>query len=374
MSTRRSLFGLAAAGIVIAGANFAYTAGSGFGTGQEVMQFFTSYGLYGLLGVPISILCVILVDTVIYRDSRKHNLTGLLPLFRHYCGKWFGLVMFIFSIVFLFSMTAIMLAGAGSVFKEYLGIDALIGRAIMAVLMFLTAIFGLRKTVNVIGALGPLLILFIALISIVGLVSPTMDLSSGHQEILQSDMLIPANSWVLAAFMYFTYSLFFRIPYMNGLSRSRSESSKFVVVSHTLGTLIFGVLVALMVGAQISNIDSVGGVEIPNLVLSNLAGAFVGGVFGVVLMAAMYTTVVPLIWSIADSVTREGGRSFPWIVALASIVVFIISSFGAFSTLVNLVSVASLYVAILFLIPLLVRKIRDWSGSRAGQLSGTTDR
>ncbi|MDY2882944.1 MAG: hypothetical protein SOT71_09865, partial [Romboutsia timonensis] len=48
-----------------AGAFIAFIIGSGFATGQEIMQFFTSNGLYSLVSIIISLILFIYFGSVI---------------------------------------------------------------------------------------------------------------------------------------------------------------------------------------------------------------------------------------------------------------------------------------------------------------------
>ena len=42
-----------------AGAYIAFIIGSGFATGQEIIQFYTSYGIWGIGSVAISMFCLL---------------------------------------------------------------------------------------------------------------------------------------------------------------------------------------------------------------------------------------------------------------------------------------------------------------------------
>src|SRR5699024_7585772 len=178
--------------LILAGANIAYGAGSGFGSGQEVMQYFTSYGYYGLIGIVISALLWILFDNFVLIDTRKYKLSTLRSVYEHYCGKWLGNALFIFSFFYLFSMAAIMIAGSGAAFHQYFDISPVFGRIIMTVLIFITSILGLRKTVNVIGSLGPVIIVFVLLIGLFSLINSQMSISDGATFIANNDLLKPS--------------------------------------------------------------------------------------------------------------------------------------------------------------------------------------
>ena len=59
--------------IKYAGAFIAFMIGSGFATGQEIMQFFTSYGIYSLGGIIISMVLFSYMGSVLMGFGYKHK-------------------------------------------------------------------------------------------------------------------------------------------------------------------------------------------------------------------------------------------------------------------------------------------------------------
>ena len=45
--------------MILAGAVIAFTIGSGFATGQEIIQYFTAYGVQGILTVLLFAVCFV---------------------------------------------------------------------------------------------------------------------------------------------------------------------------------------------------------------------------------------------------------------------------------------------------------------------------
>lgn len=55
---------------ILSGAYLAYLAGSGFGSGQEMMQYFTSFGYAGIMGILVSAVLWGSYATFIVKDSK----------------------------------------------------------------------------------------------------------------------------------------------------------------------------------------------------------------------------------------------------------------------------------------------------------------
>jgi len=349
-----STFGVIA---LIAGANIAYTAGAGYGTGQELMQYFTSYGSSGFMGLLILVLLFIFFDSIIANDSRKYGLKNIKEVFVHYCGNVLGNILSVFSFIFLFGMAALMISGAGAYFSQYFGVNSMVGSAILTACVLLTCLLGLKKTVNVIGLIGPTIALFILVIGIVAIVNAQMDLKSGSEFLInQGTTIQPSGNWFLASLMFFSFCTLFRGPYIIGTAIHRAEDIKHVVWGNAIGIISYGILGAILMTGQITNASLVDGTEVPNLALGTMISPIIGGIFGLVLIFAIYTTAAPLIWSVADFVTKESSKIYPWVIIIAACLAFLTSNLATFSRLYSFISTTAAYVGVLFIIPVIYTK------------------
>ena len=79
---------------LIGGAYISFVIGASFGTGQELIQYFSSYGIKGILGALISVLLIIVMLIMVFKDAQKYRLENLRMLFIHYGGKYLGTVLY----------------------------------------------------------------------------------------------------------------------------------------------------------------------------------------------------------------------------------------------------------------------------------------
>ena len=336
---------------ILSGAYLAYLAGSGFGSGQEMMQYFTSFGYAGIMGILVSAVLWGSYATFIVKDSRDFGLTSLRQVYLFYCGKYLGNALFGFSLAYLFCMASLMIAGAGAAFAQYFNIGNEIGRIIMTVMVLVTGLLGMRKTVDVLGSLGPCIIVFVVLIAAIALTNGATGLEAGNEYVKSHNLLKPSENWLWAAIMYFSYCILFQAAYLSGVASTNPATTRQLVQSVVIGAVIYVLASILMMLAFIANISILEGIEVPNLYLGGMINPFLGAIYGIILLAALYTTTAPLVWSVTNVFAAEKTKAYPWVVVAVSVLAYFGSGFSSFSVLVNLVTTVAAYVGILYIVP-----------------------
>ena len=115
------------------------TVGAGFATGQEVIQYFISFGLNGIWGAVLAGIVMTLAGSVILQVGSYFLADEHKAVFRsitHPAVSW-GLDIVV--TLTLFCIGFVMLAGAGSNLEQQFGLPAWIGALIMTVLVFVVS-------------------------------------------------------------------------------------------------------------------------------------------------------------------------------------------------------------------------------------------
>ena len=147
---------------------FAYVGivvGSGFSTGQEVMQFFSPYGFCSYIGVILSGLILGFIGRQVAKigtafDAQNHEST-LDYLF----GNKFSKIVDYLLIFFLLGISVTMIAGAGSTFEESFGVPTWLGALIMVIVIYITLLMDFNKIVRALGVVTPFLIILVVIIA-----------------------------------------------------------------------------------------------------------------------------------------------------------------------------------------------------------------
>ncbi len=109
--------------------------GGGYGTGREIVEFFTSYGfLGGLFGMGIAFVCMAVILALTFEFARLFKVYDYRNFFKHLLGR--GWVVFELLIILLFLLVlAVLASAAGNILRDNFGISYAAGLSIMLVVV-----------------------------------------------------------------------------------------------------------------------------------------------------------------------------------------------------------------------------------------------
>ena len=116
--------------------------GGGYGTGREVVEFFTRFGMWGgLAGIAVATTCVAVVFALSLEIARAHRAYDYRSFFIVLLGPfWVLYELLLVALVML--VLAVIGAAAGGVVEEELGIARETGVAIVLVAVVVLTVFG----------------------------------------------------------------------------------------------------------------------------------------------------------------------------------------------------------------------------------------
>jgi len=341
--------------LTYAGAIIAFLIGSGFATGQEILQYFASYGYWGVFGTGLVVLALITyvcVEFLVVGQARRFDRPS--RIFHYYGGKYLGTFYDYFSVLFVFLSFTVMVAGAGAVLEEHYGFSPLIGGIGLAVAVGITVWFGLGSLVDVIGKIGPLIVLVAVGLGVVGIVQNPGGIAEGHSLLPTLELTRAADNWFMSALSYVGFCMLWLAAFLTALgatARSRREAA----TGGAVGGLAFS-LACIVVGlGLLATIARVNGTEIPMLVLAGDVSPVLASGISVMILAGIYTTAIPLLWTVASRFYPDRTRRYKYLVLALAAVGTVIGLAVPFSQMVNIVYVVNGYVGILLLVLMLVR-------------------
>lgn len=353
MTTRESTSALRI--LTYAGAIIAFLIGSGFATGQEILQYFTSYGYWGVFGTGLLVLLLITyvcVEFLVVGQARKFERPS--HIFRYYCGRYLGGFFDYFSILFVFLSFTVMVAGAGAVFQEHYGLSKYVGGVGLALAVGITVWFGLKSLVDVIGKVGPLIVVIAIALGVLGIVRNPGGIGEGVALLPQLDLTQASTNWFMAGLSYVGFCMLWLAAFLAALGKGvpgRAEAAR----GGLLGGVVFS-LACIIVGlALLANIQAVADTQIPMLVLASDTAPWLAAGFAVIIMAGIYTTAVPLLWTVSSRFFADDTRPYKYLTLALAVLGTLIGLALPFDQMVNIVYVINGYVGILLLVLMLVR-------------------
>ncbi|MHC0552888.1 YkvI family membrane protein [Salinicoccus sp. CNSTN-B1] len=314
---------------------FAYTGvivGAGFSTGQEILQFFTNYGTWSYAAVLFSALVTMFVGRQAaklgYRLDADSHEDPINTMFGPFIGKAIDYVL----VFFLYGISVIMLAGAGSAFYESFGVAPWLGSLIMMMAVLITLLLDFNKIVVVLGAVTPFLVAFILIVAAVNIFNPTITFSEVDQY-AQADRT-PSGSWLWDALTYSGLTLATAFSF---LSIMGSEATKHKAARR--GALVGGIIILLLMvlinGGMLANLDAANHAALPTLLLADAVHPVIGTGLSIVMLLVIYNTAVGLMYPFLTRFTEPYSKKYTLMLIIGLLFGYALSFVG-FVDLVNI--------------------------------------
>lgn len=322
---------------IFSGAILAFNIGAGFATGQEAMQFYSHLGVTGsfLAGLTTMFLYSWYCSQAI-QIGHQLRFKDANQIYHFICGKYFG-IFFEWAIpIIMFMVVSIMLAGAGATAAEHYGLDPFIGSTTMAALVLITVILGLKKLVNTIGLIGPVILVFVLFISLVAILQNPEGLSTADDILATLDIKGAYSSWFMCGLSYAAFSITGLSAFMAGMGKN-AKSDRDAFWGGIFGGIFLILGIMLVSTGILANIADTYNKEVPALVIAQKSFPFMDSVLAVMLLLGIFTTAVPMLWIACNRIAVDD-KSLKYKVAATALI--IIDMFGAklkFSSMIGMI-------------------------------------
>lgn len=331
----------------LAGAYVACVIGSGFATGQEIIQFFSGHGTKSVTGTLISGALFAWIGATLMKHGCEHQLDTPEKVLTYYFGKRLGKVAGFFILLFLYSVFAVMIAGAGATLNEYFGLPMMAGRILIAVLSLATVVSGLQKAGDILAPIGMVIIAFTLITGIVSILKNPQGIAKADEIISTLSITRAKGGWFISALLYPAYnsvSVLFLACCLGAVSRNKKEA----VTGGILGGILLTLAIFTMNLGLISDIGNIFAKNVPTLVLADKISSIAGIVFSVIICCGTYTTAAPMLWGITRQFAEDRTEK-SLLVATALTAVGLILGMTDFRVLVNVIYPYSGYAGILLM-------------------------
>lgn len=282
-----------------AGAFVAWVIGSGFATGQEVLQFFTSYGYESYAIIAINLIGFLLVGTILLTKGYQHKDEPDFDQFIYYCGKKLGTFYSWLIPITLLAVMAVLISGAGATLSEYYGVNHYVGALIMAAAVLVTYFIGFDKLVNVLSFIGPSIIAFCLLIGTITLVKD----AGNFNQIGQYEEALSASqssvNWLISAILYVSYNFLCGSVYYTQVGKTAS-GIKEARIGAIVGAILLMAAITVINTSILLNGGNTASLAIPNLYLAKKISWFLGAVFSIFLVMGIFSSCSAMMWTVCN--------------------------------------------------------------------------
>ena len=336
--------------------------GAGYVSGQELWQFFGSFGAKGVAGLLVAVALLFFTGIIMILLGRLTRLSEIDKIVVRRDWPLLRGAVTVLELLFLFGVGTIMSAGVGALLEQLFGLAPFIGSAVFAALVAVVSLAGFSGMVSAFSATVPVLSVVTLIFGIMsvctnGLVLPQ---SGGGSNPLMS-------SWLVAAVSFACYNVFGSIAMIAPLG-PYVKSKKAAVGGIAIGACVL-LLIAGSVLVSVSAAPETADAQLPMLALAQSRGTVWGYVYGVLLLLAMFGTALSSLVAFVSMLAAKSARisghknKFP---ALCALCMFLGSLFG-FGDLIGVVYPIFGYCSSVFIVLMAVHyfKVKKQNAQKA---------
>lgn len=299
--------------------------GAGFASGQEILQYFTSFGMMGIAAAIVSTALFAYIGMALTRLGSRLRTTSHKEVIYKISGRFLGTIIDYIIIFTLFGVGVVMVAGAGSNLEQQFGIPSFVGSLLMVVLVFITILLNVDKVVAVIGSITPFLILAVVGVSVYCLM--TMDTSFAVLDPIANGVDTTLPNWFISAINYVSFNIAVGAS-MALVMGGAEKDEKTAALGGLVGGLGLGILILLSHLAIFSKVDVVAGSDMPMLAIINDISPVLAIFMAFVLYGMIFNTAVSMFYAFGARFVKIGTKNFKLFVLLTLVIGFALSFLG----------------------------------------------
>ena len=298
---------------------------AGFATGQEIIQYFLSFGAIGILGAVISGAVMTVAGAVVLQAGSYFLAKDHFKVFRNVSHPVISWFLDISVTLTLFSVGFVMLAGAGATLEQQFGLPAWAGSLIMVVLVMLTGLLDVDRVSNIISSVAPVIILAVILAFIWSMTHMPENLDR-LSEIGQAQES-PVRPWWVSALNYTGMNLMVGVSMSLVIGGSEPRTRE-AGLGGLIGGVIFTALLLMNAGTLFLNIEEVGDSSVPVLKVFDHMNPLFSTVMVWIIFLMVYNTAIGMFYALGRRLTAEHPRRYPWVFLAVCAVGYAVSFVG----------------------------------------------
>ncbi|GAA0086077.1 transporter [Clostridium sp. MB05] len=303
--------------------------GAGLASGQEIKEFFTSYGISSFIGVIACGIFYIIMGSIVSKISIKYKLNSYGDVIKVVSPNILGKITGIITTLYLISSASIILAGSGALINQFFGVPKIIGSIIMIVL----AVFFLLKDtdglIEVNSFIVPTLVITITTITILYFMFCKDMMSLEFLTKFEPKKTGIALSTTLYAGYNTLCCLGVLVPLSNQVGKPKTMFYGVALGAIGLALLSFAINFLLMI-----NQPYIHQYEIPLLFVAQRFGNIIQALLLIVIWLEMFSTEVSDVYSISKTLDNNFHIEFKKAIFIVLIIALPISRIG-FSKLIG---------------------------------------
>ena len=301
---------------------FAYVGvltGAGLASGQELMQYFLSFGLPGLYGIAVVGVLHVVVGGIVMQLGSHFVAQSHIDVLDEVTSTAVTKLMDYALIVNCFLMGFVMIAGAGSNLEQQFGLAPWVGSLLCTALIIVVGMLDFDKVAKIIGAFTPLVLVFTLIGAAFTMVKANPD--PALLDALGKSLTPAVPNLPLSTINYFGLCMISGISMAFVLGGSKTDSAQ-----ARMGGMLGGALVATLTGlvgvTLFLALEIVKDADIPMQTVLDSVHPAMGLAMSVIIFGMIFNTGMSLFYSAARRLSVTEGTF------KRNLIVFTLAGFG----------------------------------------------
>lgn len=301
---------------------FAYVGvltGAGLASGQELMQYFLSFGLPGLYGIAVVGVLHVVVGGIVLQLGSHFVAQSHIDVLDEVTSTAVTKLMDYALIVNCFLMGFVMIAGAGSNLEQQFGLAPWVGSLLCTALIIVVGMLDFDKVAKIIGAFTPLVLVFTLIGAAFTMVKANPD--PALLDALGKSLTPAVPNLPLSTINYFGLCMISGISMAFVLGGSKTDSAQ-----ARMGGMLGGALVATLTGlvgvTLFLALEIVKDADIPMQTVLDSVHPAMGLAMSVIIFGMIFNTGMSLFYSAARRLSVTEGTF------KRNLIVFTLAGFG----------------------------------------------
>ena len=331
--------------------------GAGLSSGQDLMQYFVSFGKWGIIGtIVFGIISVVFGKIIItlgsYFRSNDHS-----EVLSQIAGPITNKILDIALIVSCFVVGFVMIAGAGSNLNQQFGLPFWAGGLLCAALIIIVSFLDFEKITGVLGIFTPIVFIMIIIIAVHTFTNRSFD----FDELEAISATIPSpmpNVWI-SLLNYFALAVMTAVPmaFVLGGSIMRIGVAE---KSGILGGLGVSIIITVVTCVLYANVKLASTVDMPMLAIAEQIHPIFSLIYAFVIYGLIFNTAFSLFYALAKRFSSDNPKRF-YPILIGTVVIGYALSFMGFKELVSIMYPILGYIGFVMLAILTVAWIKEKS-------------
>jgi len=325
--------------------------GAGFASGQEIIQFFSSYYTGGFFGIIMAGLLFSMVGYIVLNKVYTERISSYDEFLFPMTGYFLGRIMEFIVMLFMACIMSVMVAGLGNILMELTGFPFRYCVTISAIACLLAIMTNIKGIVALSSFISPFLIVGIILVGCYILL--TKDTSVFK---LSNKINIITDNWFFSSILYVSYNTILSTVMLTGVLpylKSKRVSNWGGIIGGGMLCLAALILNSALYFFYPHSITT----EIPVLSIIQNNSKILAKLYCVILILAMFTSAITAGYCLTERIKTKMKLNFRIVAAILCALVIPMSSLG-FSSLISTLYPVFGYLGLFLLFVILLQFIK----------------